>query len=114
MSRAAEERPSKVAVEELLADLAPLPVRARAMFGGYGLYMEDVFFGIVTSEGEVYFRTDDATRPEYEVAGMRPFQPNNRPSGPKAMPRNFQVPPHVREDQATLRDWAARAATARR
>jgi TfoX/Sxy family transcriptional regulator of competence genes len=84
------------------------------MFGGYGLYMEDAFFGMVTSEGETYFRTDATTRPEYEAAGMRAFQPGNRPAGPKTMPRNFQVPAHVRSDPPLLREWALRAAAATR
>jgi TfoX/Sxy family transcriptional regulator of competence genes len=32
----------------VLEQLRPLPVRARAMFGGRGLYLEGKFFGIVT------------------------------------------------------------------
>lgn len=84
------------------------------MFGGYGLYMEDAFFGLVSSEGEVYFRTDDASRPDYESRGMGPFQPNNRPVGPKTMPKNFKVPPEVLSDAPLLREWAERAARAGR
>ena len=40
------------------------PVRARAMFGGYGLYRGNVFFGIIF-KGRLYFRTDAATRLDY-------------------------------------------------
>jgi TfoX/Sxy family transcriptional regulator of competence genes len=84
------------------------------MFGGYGLYLEDTFFGLVSSQGTPYFRTDDASRADYEAHGMKPFQPNNRPAGPRTMPRNFQVPSAVLADVPVLREWAERAATARR
>ena len=38
----------------LLACLDGLPVRVRGMFGGYGLYMEDVFFGIISAGSGIY------------------------------------------------------------
>ena len=114
LSPVPEIRPSKARVEALLADLAPLPVRARAMFGGYGLYYEDVFFGLVSSGGGIYFRTDDGSRPDYLAAGMSAFQPGDRPVGPKTMPRNFEVPPAVIRKPSLLRRWAERAARADR
>ncbi len=107
-------RPAKARVTALLADLAPLPIQARAMFGGYGLYFEGAFFGLVSSEGGVYFRTDNASRGDYEAEGMSPFQPGNRPKGPKTMARNFEVPPAVLSEPQLLRAWAERAARAER
>src|SRR4051812_50167390 len=50
------------------------PVRARAMFGGVGLYAGDVFFALI-SDDALYVRTDDATRAEFESLGMPPFRP---------------------------------------
>jgi DNA transformation protein len=81
------------------------------MFGGYGLYLEGRFFGLV-NDGEVYFRTDDASRPAYIARGSKAFQPANRPAGPKTVPRNFQVPAGVLADADELRAWALRAAQA--
>jgi DNA transformation protein len=84
-------------------------VRSRRMFGAYGLYQKDDFFAIVVS-GKLYFRTSDATRPEYEIRGMKPFAPT-----PKQVLKNyFEVPVDVLEDDALLRDWAKNAVMAQR
>ena len=59
--------------ERLLHDLAPLgTVRARKMFGGVGIYYNDVFFAILY-RGRLYFKVDDANRPAYEAAGTGPL-----------------------------------------
>jgi len=42
------------AIETLRDQLAPLPVRVRRLFGGYGLYIEDRFFGLI-SDGRLFF-----------------------------------------------------------
>ena len=47
-------------------------LRARAMFGGVGLYAEDVFFGILAADA-LFFKVDDTNRREYEAAGSSPF-----------------------------------------
>jgi DNA transformation protein and related proteins len=93
----------------VLERLSPLPVQVRAMFGGRGLYPEGKFFGIVT-DGRLYLRTDDASRADLLVRGMRALQPRHRPRGPKTVDRNFEVPPDVLADADRLRAWALRAA----
>lgn len=57
-----------------LQDLfAPLgPISARAMFGGHGIYHDGVIIGIVIDD-ELYLKTDDQTRPQFEAAGCAPF-----------------------------------------
>ena len=96
-------------VEFVLRQLEPLPVRARAMFGGHGFYLEDRFFGIL-NDGRLYFRTDDESRAAYVERGMTAFQPKNRPRGPKTVDRNFEVPQDVVDDAESLKAWATRAA----
>jgi DNA transformation protein len=83
------------------------------MFGGYGLYLEGRFFGVI-SDGVLYFRTDDDSRPAYVARGSRPLQPKHRPRGPKTVDRNFRVPEEVLADIDVLREWATRAAAAKR
>jgi len=82
-------------------------VRARAMFGGHGLYSGQSFFGIVYA-GRLYFRVDDASRAEYEARGMGPFTPG----GDMTMRGYFEVPVDVLEDRSDLARWAARALAA--
>ena len=80
-------------------------LRARAMFGGVGLYAEDVFFGILAAD-VLFFKVDDTNRREYETAGSSPFKPyENRAM---TMPY-YNVPIVVLEDAVTLGEWAARA-----
>ena len=95
----------------LLEALAPMGARARAMFGGHGLYAGDKFFGLV-NHGRVYFRTDEDSRLEYVSRGMPPFQPANRRIGPKTSARNFEVPAAVLADPEQVLAWAIRATRA--
>jgi DNA transformation protein len=97
--------------DEVLESLAPLPVTARAMFGGYGLYLEGGYFGLI-AEGRLYFRTNEATRPYYVRRGMPSFQPASRPRGPRTVAKNFEVPGEVRASRRRLRSWTLRAAEA--
>jgi DNA transformation protein len=90
-------------VIDQLEDLGP--VRFKRMFGGAGLYFEDLFFGIVADD-VVYFKVDDSNRADYEAAGMEPFQPF--PDKDVVM-QYYEVPIDVLENKNTLRDWAEKA-----
>ena len=46
-------------------------VEARRMFGGYGLYQDETFFGIV-HKGTLYFKVDASTVGEYRRRKMKP------------------------------------------
>jgi DNA transformation protein len=101
------------ALATVLECLAPLPVTAKAMFGGKGLYFDGKFFGVIF-DGVLYFRTDDESRADYTSRKMPALQPKYRPRGPKTVDRHFQVPADVQAKPARLRRWALRAAKARR
>ena len=95
--------------EFVLDQLAGLDgLRARAMFGGVGLYAEEVFFGILADD-VLFFKVDDANRSEYETAGSSPF----KPYADRAMTMPYyNVPIVVLEDAVMLGEWAARAVAA--
>jgi len=80
-------------------------VRARAMFGGVGLYAGDLFFGIIAAD-TLYFKVDDTNRPDYEAAGMSAFKPYPERSETMSY---YQVPAGVLEDADDLVTWARRA-----
>ncbi|HEY8172974.1 MAG TPA: TfoX/Sxy family protein [Dehalococcoidia bacterium] len=101
------------AKELLVRQLQDLPIRVRPMFGGYGLYLGDRYFGVIF-DGRVYFRTDATTRDAYTSRGMSALQPSHRPRGPKTVDRNFEVPPDVLQDSAVLSAWALQASAAER
>ncbi|HLY09994.1 MAG TPA: TfoX/Sxy family protein [Planctomycetota bacterium] len=80
--------------------------RFRAMFGGYGIYLGDTFFGIV-HRSRLYFRTSPLTRADYVAKGMAPFKPSAR----QTLKSYYEVPAEVLENAETLRAWARRAAS---
>jgi DNA transformation protein len=77
-------------------------VRARAMFGGVGLYADDTFFGIIASD-ILYFKVDDSNRAPYESAGSRAFRPYA--DREMTMPY-YNVPIGVLEHPETVVKWA--------
>lgn len=80
---------------EQLVELEGL--RKRAMFGGFGLYLDDAFFGIVYYD-TLYLKTYEATRSWYEQRGMTFFRPNEKQS----FRTYFEVPADTIEDRETL------------
>ena len=54
-------------VRDQLAELGE--VRHSAMFGGFGLYCSNTFFGIVYDE-RLYFKTDERSAEAYVARGM--------------------------------------------
>jgi DNA transformation protein len=101
--------PSTGFVEFLLDQLdAVADVRAQRMFGGFGLYSGDVFFGLVSND-LVYFKVNDESRSHYIRAGMAPFKPYA--DRPMTM-QYYQVPVAVLEDADELCRWARRAVAA--
>ena len=80
-------------------------VRAQAMFGGTGLYCNDVFFGIIHRD-ILYLKVNDDTRAAFERAGMKPFKPYaDRPT----TMQYYEVPVAILEDPRDLAVWIERA-----
>jgi DNA transformation protein len=94
-------------VLEQLAGLAG--VRARGMFGGVGLYCEDLFFALVDND-VLYLRVNDDNRTDYAARGMRQFRPYA--DRPQLSMSYYEVPAEVLEDPAQLVDWAERSVAA--
>jgi DNA transformation protein and related proteins len=91
-------------VREQLQGLTQLT--SRRMFGGAGLYSNDVFFGLIYKD-RLYFKTDDVTRPEYEARGGEAFRPRPKLTALKAA--YYTVPADVLEDSEELVQWARKA-----
>jgi DNA transformation protein len=84
-------------------------VEARRMFGGFGLYQDETFFGII-HQGRVYFKTNETTAGEYRKRKMKPFRPNPR----QTLKSYYQVPVEVLEDSEQLCQWAVKVIECRR
>lgn len=86
--------------------LEPLgAVRARAMFGGAGLYLDDTFFAILAND-VLYLKVDERNREEFEAAGAAPFKPFA--DKPHTM-SYYEAPAEVMEESEELCAWARRA-----
>lgn len=93
---------------DLLASLGP--VEARFMFGGWGLYLDGLMFALIAAD-EVYLRSDEASRGDFESRGLGPFKP--WPDKPMTMPYHA-LPPELLDDGDALVAWARRAHAAAR
>ncbi len=99
-------------VEYTLELLEPLgPVRARAMFGGWGLYDGGLMFGLII-EGRLYLKVDDVTRPAFEAAGCEPFVYTGAHK-PVTM-SYWTAPTDAQDDALALLPWARRGVEAAR
>lgn len=89
---------------EQLGRVAPA-VRARRMFGGVGVYSSDRFFALLDDD-VLYLKADAVTRPEFEAAGMPPFQPGGE--GGETM-SYYAIPADLLEDAEALEPWVTLA-----
>lgn len=76
------------------------------MFGGYGLYHEGQFFGIIM-DGRLYFRAGEESRRDYLERGSELFVYKGKQ---KTVTMNYyEVPTDVLENRTELASWAKRA-----
>lgn len=91
---------------ELLAPLGP--VRHRRMFGGHGLYVDDLFIALISGD-ELFLKADAQTQAQFQAAGCEPFRYGK--TGPDGQPASGQLnyyrpPEETLESPALLRPWA--------
>jgi DNA transformation protein len=72
-------------------------VSARRMFGGVGLYCDEL----------LYLRVDDVSRGDYAARGAAPFRPYA--DRPEVSMSYFEAPAEVLEDARRLVEWARRS-----
>lgn len=87
---------------ELLAPLGP--VRARAMFGGKGVYVDGLFVAIIDND-QLFLKADDTTRERFVAAGCRPFTYPTK-DGERMVMSYYQPPEDALESPPLMRPWA--------
>jgi DNA transformation protein len=101
---------SKDLVEHCLELLASLgAVRAKRMFGGHGLYCDDLFFALIAYQ-RLFLKVDAQTQPAFAAAGCEPFVYNSR-TGATTM-GYWSVPAEAMESPALMQPWARQALAA--
>lgn len=97
----AREHPFVSYCLELLGPLGA--ARSRRMFGGHGLYSEELFVAIVAFE-RLYLKVDAQTRERFERAGCTPFVYEGR--GQPITMSYWSVPDEAMESPALMQPWA--------
>ena len=87
---------------ELLGALGP--ARAKRMFGGHGIYVDERFIALIINE-TLYLKTDDETRPRFEAAGSVPFDYATR-DGQRVVMAYWAAPQDAMESPALMLPWA--------
>jgi len=81
-------------------------IRTRRMFGGHGVYHDDVMIGLVAGD-ELFLKVDGATVDQFKERGLGQFQ---YPKGDKLVGMSyFQAPEEVYDDPDELCYWAGLA-----
>jgi len=90
---------------ELLSPLGE--VRAKRMFGGHGLYADEVFVAIIIGE-DLFLKTDETSRPAFEAAGCRPFEYQSA-NGKRVALGYWSAPAEAMDSPAQMLRWARHA-----
>lgn len=104
---------AKVIIARLEATLTPLGVfRSRPMFGGHGLYLDDLFFGLIAYD-TFFLKTDEQNRGDFVKAKSKPFSFESNRKG-LVTTSYWQCPATVFKDGRKLRQWIGKALDAAR
>ncbi len=94
----------RVFVLEQLGRVIPR-LHARDMFGGVGIYADDLFFALLADD-TTYLKVDDTNRPDFEARALGPFRPFGE-SG--EVMQYYQLSEDILEDPDELRTWVHKA-----
>ena len=77
--------------------------RARRMFGGQGIYVDDLFVAIVWDD-RIFLKADALTRPAFEAAGCEPFVYDK--AREKVALGYWSAPAEAVDSPAQMQPWA--------
>jgi DNA transformation protein and related proteins len=78
-------------------------VHGKRMFGGYGLYVDNVFVAIVAGE-TLYLKTDEQTQQKFAGARCTPFQFTAR--GKQQVTSYWSAPAEAMDSAEAMAPWA--------
>jgi DNA transformation protein and related proteins len=84
------------------------PVSVRRMFGGAGIYADDVMFALLSSGGTIYLKVNEINEPDFVRENLPPFE--HKMNGVKrAMMSYRKMPERLYDDPDELALWARKA-----
>lgn len=87
-------------VVDLLATIEP--ITCRPMFGGHGLSLDGMMFGIADDD-QLFLKVDAESQPKFVAAGCKQFVYPSK-NGPMTM-MYYQPPPEALDDARELKPW---------
>ena len=93
---------------DLFSDFGPVTIRP--MFSGFGISADGTNFAMALRAG-LYFRADEATIPQFEAEGSKPFQYQTR-AKTVTVGSYWQLPARLFDDPEELTHWARAALAA--
>lgn len=82
-------------------------VSLRRMFGGAGLFYDNVMFALIMDEC-LYFKVDEKTRNDFEAESCAPFSYRAK-AGKRALGSYYELPERLYDEPEELAEWARRA-----
>ena len=104
MAISIEQREYVAHIVDLLQFIGP--VESKSMFGGFGMFLEGLMFGLVAGN-ELYLKVDTQNLQDYEDLGLQAF--SFEKNGRQIKMSYYQAPEEAMEDAELLSDWASNA-----
>ena len=94
-------------INYLVELLAPFGnVRARRMFGGCGIFKDDLMFGLVVEE-TLYLKVDDANRADFDARGLERFVYYKK--GKPTYLSYYEAPEEALDNSEDMQTWAGKS-----
>jgi DNA transformation protein len=90
-------------VAELFEGLGPIAIRR--MFGGAGVFYDDVMFALIVDD-TLYLKVDDSNRHDFEEAGSGPFTFEKKKTGRTMLTSYYELPETLFDDSDDMIAWA--------
>ena len=79
-------------------------IRSKRMFGGYGLYYNDLMIGLVADD-TLYLKADKESESRFEAEGSQPFMYDK--AGKLVKMSYYEAPAQTLDDPDEMKEWAA-------
>ena len=99
-----EEKEFVLYVVDLMQSIGS--VRAKGMFGGHGIFLEGLMFGLI-ADSALYLKVDKETENEFKDRGLEAFTYNKK--GKEYKMSYFQAPEEALEDGEEMSMWVNKA-----
>ena len=91
-------------VVELMQSIGP--VRAKGMFGGHGIFLEELMFGLI-ADSILYLKADNETENDFKEKGLEAFTYYKK--GKEFNMSYYQATDETLEDSEEMKYWANKA-----